>query len=65
VPRQIVFTLEQPLQAARTLTIRLKHQGQSLANRSVISASRHVEHVVATDRGDLSATPAGPGNTGS
>ena len=27
VPRQIVFTLEQPFQAARTLTIRLKHQG--------------------------------------
>ena len=27
VPRQIVFTLDQPLQSARSLTIRLKHQG--------------------------------------
>jgi hypothetical protein len=27
VPRQIVFTLEQPLQPAPTVTIRLKHQG--------------------------------------
>jgi hypothetical protein len=51
VPRQIVFTLERPLQAARTLTIRLKHQGavvgQSLGHfRLSVTSSTSPQRIV-------------------
>ena len=51
VRRQIVFTLEQPLQAARHLTIRLKHQGaavgQSLGHfRLSVTSSQSPQRVV-------------------
>jgi hypothetical protein len=51
VRRQIVFTLEQPLQAARTLTIRVKHQGaavgQSLGHfRLSVTSSASPQRIV-------------------
>jgi len=51
LPRQIVFTLEQPLHAAGALTLRLKHQGavvgQSLGRfRLSVTSSTSPQHIV-------------------